>query len=413
MHRLARTALAPAARAAWPPCTCSPRLPPALAPQPAKRRYAAPATRSFEDQVLLAARRKLEAADSANEEGSIDAARRSKELEGIRRALRDVEQARELIASLHDLASSESDPDLRDLALADVPDAEQALSSSHARLVALLAPAPATSSLGALVELKAGVGGSEASLWSADLVKMYQRLSQRKGWRATLVESVAIEGAGVGEAYKEALLEVTGEGAFGYLRREAGVHRVQRVPATESKGRVHSSTVSVIVLPAASDADPSADDGELFEQKDVRVETMRSRGAGGQHVNRTESAIRLTHIPTGITVSMQDSRSQHDNRTKAYRVLRARLLDRKIQADIEARRSLRRTQIKGVDRSEKIRTYNLQQVRLTDHRIPLTTSALEDALQGGETLDMINDALEDGETRETIEDILAEFEAER
>lgn len=184
----------------------------------------------------------------------------------------------QLITSLHDLASSESDPDLRDLALADVPDAEAALSSSHARLVALLAPAPATSSLGALVELKAGVGGSEASLWSADLVKMYQRLSQRKGWRATLVESVAIEGAGVGEAYKEALLEVTGEGAFGYLRREAGVHRVQRVPATESKGRVHSSTVSVIVrAPLAFSSPCRATDRASFAGPASRVRCRPER----------------------------------------------------------------------------------------------------------------------------------------
>ncbi|KPV72556.1 uncharacterized protein RHOBADRAFT_17959, partial [Rhodotorula graminis WP1] len=305
----------------------------------------------------------------------------------------------------------ESDPDMRDLALADVPDATAALARMRQHLVSVLAPPSPTSSLSALVELKSGVGGSESSLFAAELLRMYQRVAARRGWTASVVESVSVEGMGTGDAYKEALLEVTGDGAFGYLRREAGVHRVQRVPATESKGRVHTSTVSIIVLPSESGNQSSqVDDSDLYDLKDVKIETMRSRGAGGQHVNRTESAIRLTHIPTGITVSMQDSRSQHENRSKAFRVLRARLLDRALQAEIDARRSLRRTQVRGADRSEKIRTYNFPQGRLTDHRIPMTVSALEEAMEGGEVLDHINRELEEREERERVEDILAGLE---
>ncbi|BGP51040.1 Peptide chain release factor 1, mitochondrial [Rhodotorula kratochvilovae] len=413
MSKVAR-AVAPATRFIPLHCTCAR---PCRSPHPLKpprRAYAAPATPAFDDQILQAARKLLEDAGTTTEEGSIEAAKRSKELEGVRRALKDVEEGEELIASLHELAEMETDPDMRELALADVPEATAALSRLRSNLLSVLAPPPSTSSLSALLELKSGVGGSESSLFAAELLRMYQRLAARRGWQASLVEAVSVEGMGTGDAYKEALLEVTGDGAFGYLRREAGVHRVQRVPATESKGRVHTSTVSIIVLPSESAGQQQhIDDADLFDQKDVKVETMRSRGAGGQHVNRTESAIRLTHLPTGISVSMQDSRSQHENRAKAYRVLRARLLDRALQAEVDARRSLRRTQVRGADRSEKIRTYNFPQARqgrLTDHRIPMTVSALEEAMEGGEVLDVINRELEEREERERVEDILAGLE---
>ncbi|GAA5911295.1 hypothetical protein JCM8208_004322 [Rhodotorula glutinis] len=398
-------ALAPALRQARPCCSCPPPR------KLARLAYSTRAPASFDDQVLDAARKTLDDAHATLEQGSVEAAKRNRELDGLRTALNDVEQGQELIASLHELAELESDPDMRDLALADVPDATAALARMRQHLVSVLAPPSPTSSLSALVELKSGVGGSESSLFAAELLRMYQRVAARRGWTASVVESVSVEGMGTGDAYKEALLEVTGDGAFGYLRREAGVHRVQRVPATESKGRVHTSTVSIIVLPSESANQSSqVDDSDLYDLKDVKIETMRSRGAGGQHVNRTESAIRLTHLPTGITVSMQDSRSQHENRSKAFRVLRARLLDRALQAEVDARRSLRRTQVRGADRSEKIRTYNFPQGRLTDHRIPMTVSALEEAMEGGEVLDHINRELEEREERERVEDILAGLE---
>ncbi|GEM10879.1 peptide chain release factor 1 [Rhodotorula toruloides] len=455
-----------------PRCTCNLAARPFALRRPQCRFYAAPPPPQFEEQIVQAARKVLEHGDSLDE-GSIEAAKRNKQLETLRSALREVEEAEEVslrpsegakglsfyfpwlchmilpdrslqslpndsdclqskqtLLELLQLSASESDPELRDLAEADIPDAESHLRETRRTLVAVLAPPPPANSLSALVELKAGVGGSESALFAAELVRMYQRLATRRGWKASVVEYTALEGAGFGNAYKEALVEVSGDGAFGYLRREAGVHRVQRVPTTESQGRVHTSTVACIVLPSESGNQHIEDD--LFEMKDVKVETMRSRGAGGQHVNKTESAIRLTHLPTGVTVSMQDSRSQHEvplfllsasrcglvahgliraqNRTKAFQVLRARLLDRKIQADQEARRSMRRTQFRGADRSEKIRTYNFPQGRLTDHRIPLTLSALEDAMEGGETLDFINGELEEMEHREKMEDILAGVE---
>ncbi|BGP27076.1 Peptide chain release factor 1, mitochondrial [Rhodotorula toruloides] len=390
-----------------PRCTCNLAARPFALRRPQCRFYAAPPPPQFEEQIVQAARKVLEHGDSLDE-GSIEAAKRNKQLETLRSALREVEEAEETLLELLQLSASESDPELRDLAEADIPDAESHLRETRRTLVAVLAPPPPANSLSALVELKAGVGGSESALFAAELVRMYQRLATRRGWKASVVEYTALEGAGFGNAYKEALVEVSGDGAFGYLRREAGVHRVQRVPTTESQGRVHTSTVACIVLPSESGNQHIEDD--LFEMKDVKVETMRSRGAGGQHVNKTESAIRLTHLPTGVTVSMQDSRSQHENRTKAFQVLRARLLDRKIQADQEARRSMRRTQFRGADRSEKIRTYNFPQGRLTDHRIPLTLSALEDAMEGGETLDFINGELEEMEHREKMEDILAGVE---
>ncbi|GAA5992208.1 hypothetical protein JCM10908_001821 [Rhodotorula pacifica] len=375
--------------------------------------------------VLAHARMQQEEASMQSEEGGgssagkdvdpVQVAKRESEMERIRVALQELEDGQELVNSLRELADTEPDEDLRKLAESDLPPAKSSLSDLRHSLLQLLAPSPPTSALSALVELKSGVGGNESSLFAAELVRMYQRVAQRKGWKAQVVEAVTVEGVGAGSAtggvagaYKEALMEVTGEGAFGYLRREAGVHRVQRVPATESQGRVHTSTVGIIVLPSESANNSSAqiEDSDLFEAKDVKVETMRSRGAGGQHVNRTESAIRLTHLPTGISVSMQDSRSQHENRTKAYRVLRARLLDRKLQAEQDERRSVRRTQVRGTDRSEKIRTYNFPQGRLTDHRIPLTLSSLEEAISGGEVLDLINRELEEREDRERLDEVV-------
>ncbi|KAK4048127.1 Peptide chain release factor 1, mitochondrial [Microbotryomycetes sp. JL201] len=301
--------------------------------------------------------------------------RRAKEVEAIKRALED------LIATLEQLAQSEPDEELRQLAAQDLPQAIASQQSLQNHLASLVCPPNPTSSLSAILEVKAGVGGSESALFAAQLVRMYQKWAVRRGWKPVLTEVVGQAGVGQsgsasgGDAFREAILEVQGEGAFGTLKREAGVHRVQRVPATESQGRVHTSTVSIIVLPSESDTSMPEDDG-LFDQKDVKVEVMRSRGAGGQ------------------------------NRAKAYRVLRARLMDRKLQAEIEARRSVRRSQVRGADRSEKVRTYNFPQDRVTDHRIPLTVSGLSDAIDGGETLDMISRELEIMEQEDALDELL-------
>ncbi|THH04915.1 hypothetical protein EW145_g5181 [Phellinidium pouzarii] len=223
----------------------------------------------------------------------------------------------------------------------------------------LLVPSSKTNNLSALFEIKPGVGGSEASLFLADLLRMYIRFAHIRGWSSKLLAKEEREGGGM----KNAILEIIGEGVYDLLRWESGVHRVQRVPATESGGRVHTSTVQVVVLPTSNGSDFHNDSDKLYDEKDVKIEVMRARGAGGQHVNKTESAVRLTHIPTGIAVSMQDERSQHTNKARAFQVLKARLLDRKLQADITERRETRRNLVKSADRSEKIRTYHFVQVK--------------------------------------------------
>ncbi|KAK1220112.1 Peptide chain release factor 1, mitochondrial [Marasmius sp. AFHP31] len=233
---------------------------------------------------------------------------------------------------------------------------------------ALLVPRSPTADLpGALLELKSGVGGTESSLFLAELLRMYERFASLHGWKATALSNNVNEGGGI----KDAIMEVKGEGAYDTLRWESGVHRVQRVPATESGGRVHTSTVTAI------------------------------------HVNKTESAIRLTHIPTGITVSMQDERSQHQNKRRAFQVLSARLMDQKITREVAERRATRNSLVKSADRSEKIRTYNYAQERVTDHRIGLSIMNLSSVLDG-EALTDITDALNQDHDQKVMEDLLAE-----
>jgi len=250
-------------------------------------------------------------------------------------------------------------------------------SIAEQRFPALLVPPSETAHLSAMIEIKAGVGGSEAALFVGDMVKMYTLLSQHLGWKAVTGASNVTENGGL----KEAMLEVRGEKAYDTLRWESGVHRVQRVPATEGSGRVHTSTVAVLVLPLEEDNGQEVKD-DLFTMDEVRIEVMRSRGAGGQHVNKTESAVRLTHIPTGITVSMQDERSQHQNRRRAFQVLRARLMDRKMIKEIVDRRDMRRNLVKSADRSEKVRTYNYTQDRVTDHRLGMSLMNLDSVMEG-------------------------------
>ncbi|KAI0345156.1 release factor [Trametopsis cervina] len=263
---------------------------------------------------------------------------------------------------------------------------------------ALLVPPSETAELSAMVEIKAGVGGSEAALFVGDMVRMYTAAAGHLGWKAVLVSSNVTENGGS----KEAMLEVKGEKAYDTLRWETGVHRVQRVPATEASGRVHTSTVTVLVLPLEEDNGQEVKD-DLFTMDEIKLEVMRSRGAGGQHVNKTESAVRLTHIPTGITVSMQDERSQHQNRRKAFQVLRARLMDRKIIREMTDRRDMRRSLVKGADRSEKVRTYNYTQDRVTDHRLGMSIMNIDSVMEG--------DALQEflvGLGRKHQEDLLEE-----
>ncbi|KAG5650411.1 hypothetical protein H0H81_012348 [Sphagnurus paluster] len=323
-----------------------------------------------------------------------------KETEALQRAWDEWTRTRELLQETNALLE---DPDetMRALAVEE----HQSLSTSLTTLVestvpALLIPPSTTSHLSAMLELKSGVGGSEASLFLANLLRMYLRLANVRRWQASVVSQNANEGGGI----KDAIVEVKGEGAYEALSWESGVHRVQRVPATEASGRVHTSTVAVIVLPLVEEADTTTDD--LFNMEDVKVEVMRARGAGGQHVNKTESAVRLTHIPTGITVSMQDERSQHQNRRRAFTVLRSRLMDQKITREIAERRATRQNLVRTADRSEKIRTYNYAQERVTDHRIGLTLKNLSSVLEGDGLQDFI-DALQKDHAETVLEDMLS------
>ena len=233
-----------------------------------------------------------------------------------------------------------------------------------------------------ILEVRAGTGGDEAGLFAADLFRMYQRYAEARGWR---FEPMSQSETGIG-GYKEAGASITGKGVFARLKYESGVHRVQRVPATESGGRIHTSAATVAVLPEPEEVEVT------IEDKDLRIDTYRSQGAGGQHVNTTDSAVRITHMPSGIVVSCQDEKLQHKNRAKAMKVLRARLYDAARREQEEARAESRRGQVGSGDRSERIRTYNFPQGRVTDHRINLTLYKLDKVL-AGEALDEVVDSL--------------------
>ena len=261
----------------------------------------------------------------------------------------------------------------RSLALA-IPQAEQ-------QLQVLLLPRDADDDASVILEVRAGTGGDEASLFAGDLFRMYQRYAALRGWR------VEVDSASEGEVggYKEIIASVSGEGVFGRLKFESGVHRVQRVPVTEAGGRIHTSAATVAVLPAPEDVEIT------IEDRDIRIDTMRASGAGGQHVNKTDSAVRITHLPTGIVVTSSE-KSQHQNRANALRVLKARLYEREREMKAAARSADRAAQVGSGDRSERIRTYNFPQGRVSDHRINLTLYKLDTILEG-EGLDELVEAL--------------------
>jgi len=275
-----------------------------------------------------------------------------------------------------------TDAEMRDMAEAERPALEaRALELAQEIRVALL-PKDAMDERNVVLEIRAGTGGDEASLFAGDLFRMYERFAALQGWKVEVVS--ASEGTMGG--YKEIVAEVQGRGAFAKLKFESGVHRVQRVPDTETQGRIHTSAATVAVLPEAEEVDVD------IKSDDLRIETMRAQGAGGQHVNKTESAIRITHIPTGIVVSMQDSRSQHKNRASAMNILRSRIYDAERQRIDAVRSADRREKVGSGDRSERIRTYNFPQGRVTDHRINLTLYKLPQVISG-EALGELIDAL--------------------
>ena len=312
-----------------------------------------------------------------------DYAKEYAELSPVVERTQEMKAARVDLAGLEELiADADTDAEMKELVEAERNEIRDRLPEIEEALRLLLLPKDAADEKSAILEIRAGTGGDEAALFAGDLMRMYQRYAELHGWRTEFLDMSETELGGV----KDAALSIAGRGVFARLKFESGVHRVQRVPTTESGGRIHTSAATVAVLPEAEEVDIQIDTGDL------RVDTYRASGAGGQHVNKTDSAIRITHMPTGIVVQCQDEKSQHKNRAKAMKVLRARLYDHERQTLDAERAADRKTQVGSGDRSERIRTYNFPQGRVTDHRINLTLHKL-DRILGGDELDEVIDVL--------------------
>ena len=311
------------------------------------------------------------------------------ELEPVAAAAGEVRRLRQEAESLA-FMTEDADADLRAMAEEELRENKVALAEADRRLALALLPRDAADQRSAMLELRAGTGGDEAALFAGDLLRMYQRYAEGQGWRVELISASEAELGG----YKEVVVGVTGSGVFARLKFESGVHRVQRVPVTESGGRIHTSAATVAVLPEAEEVDVQID-----EAKDLRIDVYRSSGPGGQSVNTTDSAVRITHLPTGLVVIQQDEKSQHKNKAKALKVLRTRLYEAERERLAAERSGTRKAMVGSGDRSERIRTYNFPQGRVTDHRINLTLHRLPEILQG--------------EMDELIGALIAQDEAER
>ncbi|MHA6267606.1 peptide chain release factor 1 [uncultured Aliiroseovarius sp.] len=298
----------------------------------------------------------------------------------LRPVVEEIASYRQLLDDIAEAEALLTDPDMRELAEEELPLLRERLPEAEQAMRLVLLPKDAADARPAMIEIRPGTGGEEASLFAADLLRMYQRYAEARGWRFEIMEQTLSELGGV----KEVVAHVKGDGVFARLKYESGVHRVQRVPETESGGRIHTSAATVAVLPEAEDVDIQIDPGDL------RIDTMRASGAGGQHVNTTDSAVRITHIPTGIMVTSSE-KSQHRNREIAMQVLKTRLFDLERQRVDDARAADRKAQVGSGDRSERIRTYNFPQGRMTDHRINLTLYKLDQIIAGD--LDEVIDAL--------------------
>ncbi|KNG49786.1 release factor [Stemphylium lycopersici] len=324
------------------------------------------------------------------------------------------ESVAELTSMIHD---STTDPELRSLASDDLGETRSQLVSASQNLITSLVPVHPFAHLPCLLEIRPGAGGSEAAIFAGDLFRMYQAFCNRNGFRTNILKYENINGTTeAGVPLSEAIIEVENDNAYGVFRCEAGVHRVQRVPATETKGRTHTSAASVHVLPSVQENSAEEQDFEdpesdyYIDQKEVRLEVMRASGAGGQHVNKTESAVRLTHIPTNTVVAMQDSRSQHKNKEKAWALLRSRIAQSRREKREEEMANMRRSVI-GVakmGRGDKVRTYNWGQQRVTDHRSGTTVHDLDDVMEGGQTLDQVMQSVRSWLMERDVEALIAD-----
>lgn len=316
-------------------------------------------------------------------------ARQHRELESIVEKFRELKKITRDIDGSRELIRESDDAEMRELAAAELPELEELQTKVEDELKILLLPKDPNDEKNVILEVRAGTGGEEACLFAAEVLRMYQRYAEQQGWRFQIAD---VSETGLGGIQKgEAIIE--GERVFSKLKYESGVHRVQRVPQTETSGRIHTSAVTVAVLPEAEEVDVK------IEAKDLRVDTFCSSGPGGQSVNTTYSAVRLTHLPTGLVVSMQDEKSQIKNREKAMRILRSRLLELEMQKQQDAISAERRSQVGSGDRSEKIRTYNFKENRVTDHRIGLTLHKL--------------DLIMEGDLRDLIDAVVTHYQAEK
>ena len=319
--------------------------------------------------------------------GGGDIAALAKEYSDLKPVVEQIMAYRQILSDMGEAEEMLADPDMAELARDELPRLKTALPDAEAALQLALLPKDAADAKPAMLEIRPGTGGDEAALFAGGLFRMYQRYAEANGWKVEIIEEQTTELGGV----KEVVAHIKGENVFARLKYESGVHRVQRVPTTESGGRIHTSAATVAVLPEAEDVDIK------IEPNDIRIDTYRSSGAGGQHVNTTDSAVRITHLPTGLVVTSSE-KSQHRNREIAMQVLRARLYDQERSRVDDERSADRASQVGSGDRSERIRTYNFPQGRMTDHRINLTLYKL-DAIMGGD-LDEIADALTaDGQAR--------------
>jgi len=308
------------------------------------------------------------------EPGSEDYRRKMKEyaeLTPLVEAIAELKKKQRELAELDELRSA-GDAEMRDLAEAEYYELRDRLPLLERQVRLMLLPKDEADQRNAVLEVRPGTGGEEASLFAAELFRMYQRYADLQGWKTEVLEYDETDLKGISHG----VLLISGKGVFAALKHESGVHRVQRVPVTEAGGRIHTSAATVAVLPEAEEVDV------VVADKDLRIDTFRASGAGGQHVNKTDSAIRITHLPTGIVVQCQDEKSQHKNKAKAMKVLRARLYDMQRQQQMAAEAASRKSQVGSGDRSERIRTYNYPQNRVTDHRINLTLYKLEQVLSG-------------------------------
>ena len=307
----------------------------------------------------------------------------SKEYSQLNEVLPLIDKYLQTQSGINDAKEMLNDPELKEIAAAQLEELNHNLPDIERDLQIALLPRDAADDNSVIMEIRAGVGGEESALFAGDLFNQYKSYAMRKGWKIEIIEENATSLRG----YKEIIFKIDGDGVYARMKFESGIHRVQRVPETEASGRIHTSAASVAVMPEAKDIDVVIDD------KDIRIDIFRASGAGGQHVNKTDSAIRITHFPTGIVVTCQNERSQLQNKATAMAVLRSRLYEKQRNEQMDASNASRRSMVGSGDRSEKIRTYNFPEQRVTDHRIKLTLYKLDNILAGGEGLDEMIDAL--------------------